>query len=141
MTQVDFYLVGDSNQDGRDRITCRLIDKAFKMGRQVYVYVDNEAEAKQLDQTLWTFSPGSFVPHGLNCGEEMKEMSVCIGHREPPETFADVLVSLSTEVPTFFSRFERVAEVVGNTEAEKQRARDRFKFYRDRGYELQTHNL
>ena len=141
MTQVDFYLIGDANQDSRERIACRLIDKAYRIGRHIYIYVDNEAEARQLDQTLWTFNPGSFVPHELNCKQEKTETNVCIGHREPPEAFADVLVSLSAEVPTFFSRFERVAEVVGATEAEKQQARDRFRFYRDRGYELQTHNL
>ena len=141
MTQVDFYLIGEANQDSRERIACRLIDKAYKMGRNIYVYVDNETEARQLDQTLWTFSAGSFIPHELNSGQETMDTTVCIGHQEPPEEFADVLVSLSPEIPAFFSRFERVAEVVGATEPEKQQARDRFRFYRDRGYQLQTHKL
>ncbi|MCG6976607.1 MAG: DNA polymerase III subunit chi [Acidiferrobacterales bacterium] len=141
MTQVDFYLLGDNGDDNRIRLACRLIDKAFRLRRRIYVYTGSEAEAAQLDQLLWTFNPGSFVPHELNSGQEAPETPVVIGHQEPPGEFADVLVSLASDVPSFFSRFERVAEVVGGSEAEKEQARERFRFYRDRGYELETHTL
>jgi DNA polymerase-3 subunit chi len=141
MTQVDFYLVTDDGTDSRDRVACRLTDKAFRLGRRVYVYTDDESSAKQLDRLLWTFNPGSFVPHELHLKQEIEDVPVAVGCTEPPAEFADVLVSLAAEVPSFFSRFERVAEVVGATEQDKQQARSRFKFYRDRGYELETHNI
>jgi DNA polymerase III subunit chi len=32
-------------------------------------------------------------------------------------------------------------EIVAGGEEDKQRARDRYKFYRDRGYEIRTHDL
>ena len=141
MTQVDFYLLGDAGDDNRNRLACRLTDKAFRLGRRIYVYTDSDATAAELDKLLWTFNPGSFVPHELNLGQEPAEIPVIIGHQEPPADFADVLVNLAGEVPTFFSRFERVAEVVGGGDDEKQQARERFRFYRDRGYELETHSL
>ena len=141
MTQVDFYLVSDNGADSRNRVACRLTDKAFRQGRRVYIYSDNEDAVEQLDRLLWTFNPGSFVPHELHLAEGMQDAPVAIGCNEPPVEFSDVLVSLAAEVPSFFSRFERVAEVVGATEEEKQQARDRFRFYRDRGYELETHRI
>jgi DNA polymerase-3 subunit chi len=52
-----------------------------------------------------------------------------------------VLISLASAIPSFFSRFGRVADVVGATEEAKQQARERFRFYRERGYSLQTHSL
>ena len=125
MTQVDFYL----------------IDKAYRLHRRIYVYTGSDAEASRLDQLLWTFNPGSFVPHELNLEKDDPETPVVIGHQEPPSAITDVLVSLAAEVPPFFSRFERVAEVVGGSEAEKEQARERFRFYRDRGYQLETHAL
>jgi DNA polymerase-3 subunit chi len=52
-----------------------------------------------------------------------------------------VLVNLSAEPPPFFSRFERLAEIVGKEETDVTAGRERFRFYRERGYELRTHNL
>jgi DNA polymerase-3 subunit chi len=52
-----------------------------------------------------------------------------------------VLINLHDAPPPFFSRFERLAEVVGADEAGAAAARERFRFYRERGYELRTHNL
>ena len=66
---------------------------------------------------------------------------VLIGHVDAPESINQVLINLDAAVPMFFSRFERVVEIVNQDETLRQQARDRFKFYRDRGYDLQTHNL
>jgi DNA polymerase-3 subunit chi len=66
---------------------------------------------------------------------------VVLGSEPPPTNFEDVLITLAAEVPECFSRFQRVAEVVGADLEEKAGARERFRFYRDRGYPPQTHNL
>ncbi len=52
-----------------------------------------------------------------------------------------LLISLHDETPSYFSRFERVIEIVGADEADSLRGRARFKFYRDRGYELRHIDL
>lgn len=53
----------------------------------------------------------------------------------------DMLISLHNECMPFFSRFERVAEIVGTDEKDSRLGRERFKFYRDRGYELRHFDL
>jgi DNA polymerase-3 subunit chi len=142
MTRVDFYLLNDPAPAARDIALCKLAHKAFTLGHRVYVLTGDETEAQRLDQLLWTYSAGSFVPHELSAENTPDPLTpVLIGARIPPEGFDDVLISTAPDVPECFSRFQRVAEIVGGDEPDKQRARDRFRFYRDRGYTLQTHPL
>ena len=48
----------------------------------------------------------------------------------------DVLINLQQQYPPFFSRFRRLIEIVGLDEADRSAARERYRFYRDRGYEI-----
>ncbi len=52
-----------------------------------------------------------------------------------------MLINLADEVPDFFSRFERVAELIDRDPAVRTAGRNRFRLYRDRGYTLNTHNI
>jgi DNA polymerase-3 subunit chi len=142
MTKVDFYLLSAEGPESRERTACRLAEKAYRLGHRVYLLVPDQAAAIELDELLWTFSQGSFVPHAVCTDKADSDVPpVLIGYAEPPAALNDVLVSLSAEVPPWFSRFARVAELVGPAEADKNRARGRFRFYRERGYPLDTHNL
>jgi len=141
VTKVDFYLLGQDG-DSREIFACRLIDKAWRLGHRVYLLVPDEPAAVELDDLLWTFSQGSFVPHAVyRQPADAEAHPVLIGNSEPPEACHDVLVSLAADVPPWFSRFTRVAEVVAADDEQKSRARDRFRYYRERGYPLETHNL
>jgi DNA polymerase-3 subunit chi len=51
------------------------------------------------------------------------------------------LMNLSGEIPPSFSRFSSLIEVVSEAPEIRQPARERFKFYKDRGYEIQTLDL
>jgi DNA polymerase-3 subunit chi len=141
MTRIDFYLLPDNPDGDRRAAACKLIHKAFRLGHRIYVLTDTPDEALSLDNLLWTFSPGSFIPHALAKDNRHAATPVLLGSDEPPGDFHDVLISLAATVPGYFSRFERVAEIVGASAQEKEGARERFRFYRDRGYPLNTHTL
>lgn len=138
MTRVDFYLL-EQEQTERERFACRIADKAFRLGHRVYLHVPDEAQARSLDDLLWTFQAGSFVPHSV--GATPANEPVLIGWTEPPDSWHEILIPLTPEPPSFFPRFERVAEVVANSDAEREQSRARFRFYRDRGYALEVHRL
>ena len=141
MTRVDFYLLSDA-ADGKQRFACRLADKAYRLGHHSYILTAGADEAATLDELLWTFTASSFVPHAVYRPDaEVVDQAVLIGHAPPPTAWRQVLVSLTPEVPDFFSRFNRVAEIVGAADAEKAAARERFRFYRERGYVIETHNI
>jgi DNA polymerase-3 subunit chi len=137
MTRIDFYL------DAPDKIAVasRLAAKAYAASHRVTVYAPDEATARALDRLLWTTPAIAFVPHVMAHDLLAAETPVVIARDDTNLAHDDVLINLDAELPTFFSRFKRVLEVVATDEEDKARARARFKFYRDRGYPLHTHPL
>jgi len=141
VTRVDFYILPDGAPSGREHFACRLADIAFQRGQRIYVYTESKDQAKTLDNLLWTFQAGSFLPHDLHPSESAANTPVLIGHDGVPDDGHEVLINLAETVPNFFSRFDRVAEIVNQDAAVKQASRERFRFYRDRGYALESHTL
>lgn len=141
MTKVDFYLSPNEGAAARETVACKLVDKAFGLKHNIYIHTENHDHAMRLDNLLWTFRPGSFIPHSLYQPDAEQESPVTIGHHDNPQISCSVLVNLASEVPLFFSRFDRVAEIVDANAQSRAQARERFKFYKDRGYELKTHDL
>ena len=142
MTRIDFYILPEGDAGGHETVSCRLVEKVYKLGMNVYVHTDSPEQARRLDDLLWSFRAGSFLPHALHPRQDDDdEVPVRIGSGAEPWANAQVLINLAGTVPLFFSRFERVAEVVAPGEAGKAQGRERYRFYRDRGYPLQSHNL
>jgi DNA polymerase-3 subunit chi len=141
MTRIDFYLIKSTSQSSAELLTCRVDEKAYVLGQRVYIHSARDEQIEHLDDLLWTFSAGSFVPHERSRGAEDDGTPVLLGTQPAPEWHTDVLINLSEEVPSFFSRFERVAEIVSADDTSRAHARERYRFYRDRGYALETHDL
>lgn len=141
MPRIDFYLLDDPAPDGVALLACRLTEKAFLLGHSIYIQAASEQQAQTLDNLLWTFKQGSFLPHARHPGSDETSAPILIGHGSEPQTAAQVLINLGAEIPTFYPRFERVAELVGPGEALRRQARQRFRSYRDDGCEMNTHNL
>lgn len=142
MTRVDFYLLPVAEPHGRLNFACRIAEKAWKSGHRVYLHLDNEDDARALDDMLWAFRAASFVPHDLALAAPAQPGSpVVIGTGADPGDHHEVLVNLGEQVPDFFGRFERVAEVVLSEPGALAASRRRWSFYRDRGYALQHHDM
>jgi len=141
MTRIDFYITQDVQNAARQALACRIAEKAYKLGHQIYIHTESAEQTQLMDDLLWTFHDGSFVPHQPAGSHSENPVPVLIGHHKEIDHEADVLINLAQDIPGFFSRFERVAELVNEDPEHKTRARDRYKFYRDRGYELKTHKL
>ncbi|MBQ0725258.1 MAG: DNA polymerase III subunit chi [Cycloclasticus sp.] len=140
MTRVDFYLLPNSQIEQQQLYACRLTQKAVKQGLRVYIHTNSNEQSKTLDDLLWSFSASSFVPHTLHA-EDCAQHPVYISHSGDPIDIHGVLINLSQQTPDCFTRFERLAELVTQDERNKQAGRERFKFYKSRGYPLNTHKL
>ena len=143
MTRVDFYVLPEQSGESAAVTACKLCDKANAAGQRVYVFAPETTQQDELDRVLWTLRQGSFLAHERYAGTppEEPQPAVLLGSTEPPASHHQILINLGMDVPAFFSRFERVLEVVSGDAAQRGKSRERFKFYRDRGYELKTHNL
>lgn len=120
MTRISFYLLQDAQPQARLLTACRLAEKAYQAGSQLYVHTTDDAQTQQLDQLLWTFRQGSFIPHE-RADQDDETSPILIGHApQPPLRINDVLLNLAAEVPVFFSRFGRVLEIVGSQAEERE---------------------
>jgi len=136
MTQIDFY----TNAADKFRIACVIAAKAYERGLRTLIYVPDAATGGKLDQLLWSTPALGFVPHCL-AGDELAAVTpIVIDQRGEDVTHDDVLLNLCAERPPFFSRFQRLVEIVGLDEEDKAAARERWRFYRERGYALDTHD-
>ncbi len=144
MTQVDFYIVASDADNARLQLACKICDKAMQQSQHVFINATSDTEAGKLDELLWSFIQGSFIPHRIvrAAPEAPPREPVLIGlKQEPVGDRWDVLINLAPEVPEFFSRYARVAEVVDGNAERRAQSRDRFRFYRDRGYQLNSHQV
>ena len=137
MTRIDFY----SNAEPKLQVACQLVAKAVREQLQVMVYAPNQDTARSFDRLLWTYQAIGFVPHCLAGDPLCSETPVVIASEESEMAHYRVLLNLCEESPSSFSRFERLIEIVGTDDADRHRARNRFRFYRDRGYEILHHDL
>jgi len=138
--RVDFYITDEAVPGARLRLACRLTEKAYVAGHRVFVSAD-EAELAQLDELLWTFADGSFVPHGIARDASVAEEPVLLGCRAPEGDPLEILLNLTSTIPDCASRAQRVIEVIDGDAARRAAGRVRFKAYRDMGCELSTHEL
>ncbi len=142
--KVDFYILSGGGASAHARYTCRLAEKAYKLKHRIYIHVDNDVEAQRLDELLWTFSQSSFVPHeciNSDASQSVPQSPVVIGyHNHAPNSY-DLLINLGQKIPQFCQQFERIAEVVADTDALRQISREHFRFYRKQGITPDTHQI
>jgi len=142
VTRVDFYILDEATDAARLRVAAKIAEKAMLQSLHVYINATDDDESRRLDEILWTFSQGSFVPHRIvqaagEHGPEPVLIGVSVEITEPCE----VMINLAPEVPEFFSRYERVAEIIDGDGSRRDAGRSRYKYYRDRGYELTNHRI
>ena len=137
MTQVFFY----HNAASRIVAAAALLGKACRQGKAVLVYAPDETLAEALDRQLWVAPPTGFIPHVFAESPLAAETPIVITADTAVTAQNERLLNLSEEVPPAFSRFASVIEVVGRQEDERQSARARVKFYKDRGYAIQYFDL
>jgi DNA polymerase-3 subunit chi len=137
MTRIDFYFEAEDKL----QVACRLSAKAAQQKLRVLIYTGDEAEAQRIDKMLWTWQAIGFLPHCMTRSPLAAETPVLITHDPEDTPHDDVLLNLHREWPPAFSRFRRLVEIVGRDEADREAARSRFRFYRDRGYEITHHDL
>jgi len=127
------------NAADRGQAVCRLIAEQVAAGESVRVHVSDDQAAEAIDRALWTFNALSFVPH-CKAGDALAERTpVVIGGGGPGA--ARVLVNYSNELPPEAGRYAIVIEVVGQDGSEREAARARYRWYREQGFGLSTHDL
>ena len=137
MTKVDFY----TGSTDKLRTACQLSHKAMQNSLRVLLHTPDESVTNALDKLLWHYPATAFIPHCRSHEAAALEMPVLLGHDGENLPHSELLISLHTACLPFFSRFGRVIEIVSQDEEDARLGRERFGFYRDRGYEMRHFDL
>ncbi|MGA1677173.1 MAG: DNA polymerase III subunit chi, partial [Pseudomonadales bacterium] len=124
MTRVDFYILQDVDTEAAQRFSCRLALRAIAQGHPVHLHVDDREAAEALDDLLWHYPEQRFLPH--ECEDTASGQAPVMIGWSTPERPDGLLVNLSGAVPSFFGRFERVAEVI--VQSRRDTGRERYRF-------------
>ena len=139
MAKVDFYVLPRNDDRARFEFACKLAEKAWRLENSIHIETMSRADAERLNDLLWTFKDGSFVPHEIvGTGDGAP---IVIGYQSDSAEQRDLLISLCDEIPPIAEGFPRVAELVTSDENERLMGRNRFTQYRDKGHEIDTHKL
>ncbi|MFQ6332334.1 DNA polymerase III subunit chi [Methylophilus sp. 3sh_L] len=133
MTKIRFY----TDVPDTPALMQHLILQAVARQRSVTVYLPDRQQAEQLSATLWQQPVEGFLPHVLADADHAPLTPVHLAWAPEQILQDDLLFNCQTALPKFFSRFRHVFEVIGQDETEKAAGRQRWAFYRDRGYEIQ----
>jgi DNA polymerase-3 subunit chi len=141
MAKVDFYILNAPGEAARQQFACRLAEKAYRLQNSVHILTGSQGSAAQIDELLWTFRDGSFVPHEVVSRNDTVDSPVTIGFDLQTARKHDLLINLSDGVPDVAEAFPRVAEIVTSDEESRRNSRERYAAYRDGGHSLATHKL
>lgn len=142
--QVDFYILQHQTRQQQEYFVCQLAQKAYLRNHQLYIHTQHQQHARQIDQRLWTFQDISFVPHQLyneNENKDEKIPPILIGYQDKPDNLDDILINLSSDIPSFVDQFKRLIEIVADDAAWKNIMRQHYRYYRDLNYQLTIHKI
>lgn len=139
MTRIDFH----TNVADQIAYTCRLVRKArmASAASRIVILMKDKTQLDTLDRALWTFSEQDFLPHAAADDALASQSPVVLVDnvaRDLPHH--DILVNLSGALPASFAQFERVCEIVSQDAVETAAGRERYAYYRERGYSM-THSV
>ncbi len=137
MTTIDFY----THCADRLAIAARLVVKAWAQHGSARVLTADAERTAEFDALLWRSPPTGFVPHCRLASPLAGETPILVDHALAHEGPAAMLINLHPEPPPFFARFERLVEIVGTDDDATAAGRERWRYYKERGYALRSHNL
>jgi DNA polymerase-3 subunit chi len=132
----------EAGESARLRLACRVAEKAYLAKQRVVVFSDDAALLPKFDELLWTFGDGTFVPHDVVTRDGAPcDAAVALTTGPLPADHSDVLINLGATVPAFADKFARIAEFLDGRPEVRAAGRERFKVYRGKSIEPQTHNV
>jgi DNA polymerase III subunit chi len=137
MTQITFL------HGAHDRLEAVVawLARACRDGRPVLVYVPAADRGDKLDRLLWTHPATGFTPHCRTDDKLASETPVVLASDLDHPLHDQCLLNLSDEIPPGFSRFQQLIEIVSGEDGDRLPGRERFRFYRERGYPLEAHDI
>jgi len=141
--QVDFYLLADATLSA-DHLACRLSMMAWERQQQVFIVATSEQHLATLDELMWQFPAGRFLPHAQVNDPTSRKAPVKLGlgsDLDSDAKGASVVINLCPEAITQPSKFSRILEIVPFVKEQRDASRTKYKNYLQLGLKPQTHEI
>ena len=108
------------------------------------VLISDPQQANHLDQILWSHPPTGFLPHCRASSPLATETPLIIAEsidelKPLPRTTR--LLNLNDTLPPDFEHYISLVEIISQAENIRQPARERARYYRDQGHDIQYRDL
>lgn len=138
MQDVVFYVLSSSDFSTRERFLAKLLAKTQQQQRRVDVRFAQLHDAQRFDQTLWLLPAQGYMPH-----------SVAHELDAPIQLFAqtinspcdDVLINLHPDFYAPFTRYQRTIELLDQSVELIEKGRQRWREYKQAGFEPVVHKI
>jgi len=120
---------------------CRLTEKAYSLGHRIHIQTESDEQSKLLDDLLWLYAPNSFIPHTTQDGSNDSRDPVSLGTNLAGSKHADVLINLGEKASQAGDQFNRINEVISADPESLEQARNRYRDYKSKDYQIETFKL
>ncbi|NII12081.1 DNA polymerase III subunit chi [Oleiagrimonas sp. C23AA] len=138
--RADFYLIDKPRfREQPLLLVCELARKAMAAQQPTLVLTRDFEQADTLDDLLWSFDEDAFIPHQIAGDEDDDITAVLI---VPPDTEVQdrpLVINLRETIAS--GQYQRVLEVVAADPAEREGSRQRWRQYKQRGFEIAKHDM
>ncbi|MBA4740131.1 MAG: DNA polymerase III subunit chi [Burkholderiales bacterium] len=119
----------------------KLSEKTVKMRRNACIATRDPEHSKSVSEYLWSHDPTKFIPHSIGADELTNDLTTLELRHDDGSSHLDILINLTPKTPDHFSSFQRLVEIVTDHKISIETGRERFKWYRDRGYDIKVHKM
>lgn len=141
MPRADFYLIDKPRfRDDPLLLVCELARKAFASEQPTLILVRSRDQAEALDEKLWEFDENSFIPHQI-VGDGDDDAITAVLIVPPDATTPDRVLVINLRDECAPGLFERVLEVVPADEDQRLGSRERWKTYKQAGFDVAKHDM
>src|SRR5579871_5220024 len=108
MINVQFYHL---TATPLERALPKLLEKAYAGGYRTLLLAGSEEQAERLNQLLWTYHPGSFLPHGSLKDGHSDRHPILITTKIENLNNANILAITDGTMPPQPQAFERILDM------------------------------
>ena len=145
MTRIDFYYGVKDILSFASRIARKLqYEKVISVKHPLVIRCKNQFHCEEVGYSIHNSSKKDFLPFAEFSDESADLFPIILSTVSEIPLWADdiiVLLNLDTKIETTFSSYFRVIEIVDQTELNRQKGRERYKYYKERGYEIFGHRV
>jgi DNA polymerase-3 subunit chi len=129
LTHIEFIF----NVVDKTKLAIGLTKQLIKLNRSVLIYFEDQLAID--DFSLFLLEKELFMPHLIDENAFLNKLSLT---ESKVDLMDDTLVNFASKEIKGFSRYLKMYELVGFDNEDKTSARERYRFYKDCGYQVDS---